>query len=550
MKNKILLILLLLFGTLLHIYFFGLNEVLKVPDSFAYLQMSHNLKNFSVDGFGTGWFWFLYSLPIAIIDFFIWNDFLSGKIINLMFFNIGWILLYQIGRNYLSSKYALLVIWLYFLSPALLHFNIHVLSENIYIPLFLGLVLFLHSFIKIPSYQKTIFLGFFIALMYLTRWEAFIYLGSLVLIFIGMFWKGNIVKIFSYSLILVISFGLFIFPYLFHLHSFTWEWWLTNKWASNLRQAELRWVERMDDAGFEQAVAELTPNKHHLIAWFAGGLKYDTPQIEWSLTSYITDDPHAFISRFATNQKKLYSKNLPQIIIGDAYKVYSSKESFLYKNLPFIWILLIPILLLLFWIYKMIQQKKYSLLGTVLPFFFTWSFFFTLFFTLNRYFLIFLPFFLICIVYGIEQIQLKKWENICKIWLSIILLSIYSLGMYSYYQSHKLDDNKYAIKKTAWEWLKENQWEDLRIMERFPITTYYSWTKERWLTPYTDTLEDIITYAKYNNLDILTVDTIDFQKYRPDLHALLDATKKHTGLTLLKIIQENQSKVILYKIEK
>jgi len=87
-------------------------------------------------------------------------------------------------------------------------------------------------------------------------------------------------------------------------------------------------------------------------------------------------------------------------------------------------------------------------------------------------------------------------------------------------------------------------------MERFPITTYYSWTKERWLTPYTDTLEDIITYAKYNNLDILTVDTIDFQKYRPDLHALLDATKKHTGLTLLKIIQENQSKVILYKIEK
>jgi len=33
----------------------------------------------------------------------------------------------------------------------------------------------------------------------------------------------------------------------------------------------------MDDEGFEKAVAELTPDSKHLIAGFAGGLKYDRP---------------------------------------------------------------------------------------------------------------------------------------------------------------------------------------------------------------------------------------------------------------------------------
>lgn len=65
-----------------------------------------------------------------------------------------------------------------------------------------------------------------------------------------------------------------------HLHSLSGEWGLTNKGASNLRQAELRGQEKMDDAGFEKAVAELTEDKHHLIAGFAGGMPYDRPQIE------------------------------------------------------------------------------------------------------------------------------------------------------------------------------------------------------------------------------------------------------------------------------
>jgi hypothetical protein len=59
-------------------------------------------------------------------------------------------------------------------------------------------------------------------------------------------------------------------------------------------------------------------------------------------------------------------------------------------------------------------------------------------------------------------------------------------------------------------------------MERFPIVTYYSNSKERWLTPYTDELEKLIEYAKFNQINYLVVDTLDFKTYRPKLNYLLD----------------------------
>ncbi len=71
----------------------------------------------------------------------------------------------------------------------------------------------------------------------------------------------------------------------------------------------------MDDPGFEQAVAELTPDKHHLIAGFAGGMPYDTPSIEENLGSYVSKNPGDFFSRILTNQLKLFTQNLPEIFL-------------------------------------------------------------------------------------------------------------------------------------------------------------------------------------------------------------------------------------------
>lgn len=87
-------------------------------------------------------------------------------------------------------------------------------------------------------------------------------------------------------------------------------------------------------------------------------------------------------------------------------------------------------------------------------------------------------------------------------------------------------------------------------MERFPIVTYYAGSSERWLTPYTSELEKLIEYAKFNEINYLVVDSIDFKKYRPDLAYLLEkSNEKYIGLNKIKEFEKNGEKVILYRIQ-
>ena len=355
----------------------------------------------------------------------------------------------------------------------------------------------------------------------------------------------------------------------------------------------------MDDAWFEQAVAEMTQDSQHLIAGFAWGLKYDKPTTWISLKTYILEDPTRFITNWWENQKKLYTKNLPQIILWDAGTLYLNKDSSLfYKNILFLITLLIPLILLIIWIINLVRNNKKDILIITGAFFFIASVFFTLFFTLNRYFLILLPLFLLIIVYWIQTLNsvftfswtgfttknLDKnnfnWKNILKIIVAWAFVSIYCLGIFSYYNSHKHDDEKYTIKKEAGEWLKDTAYEEyieavsdecnlsvcskeilwkddfvsnLDILERFPVVTYYSWTLRRWITPYTDSLNDLITYAEYNDIDYLIVDTLDFKLYRPELHFLLDENKEFEWLERIKVLKKDflweEQMVIIYKIK-
>lgn len=574
--NKIFLYLTFIVGTLIHIYFLQLNEILKVADSFAYLQMSNYFNELSIQGFGTGWFGFLYSLPIAWINFFLNNNFLSAQILNIILFNFSGFLLYKIAKPYLSQKYLIVLIALFFLSPILLHFNIAILSENIYLPLFLLLVLGLQNFIEEPKVSDWIAFGFLIALMYFTRWEAFIYLWAIWLVSLFLLFrkKINFSKFISFNIIVILFFWIFVFPYIYYLHSFTWEWGLSNKWSSNLRQAILRWKEKMDDEGFEKAVAELTPDKKHLIAGFAGGLKYDKPTTWITLKNYILEDKSRFLNNWLENQKKLYSKNLVNIIDWNANLLYFNENSNLfYKNKIFFVLLLLPIILLIIWLINLYRDKKRDILIILFSFFFISSIFFTLFFVLDRYFIIFIPLLLIIILYWIKTIDeiytfswtgfIKKSINsdsisghkILKIFLILNFMWIYLLGLLSYYNSYKLEDTMYEIKKIAGEYLKENKSkQNINILERFPIVTYYSWTNHRFITPYTDNLSDLLTYAKFNKIDYLIVDNLDFEKYRPDLKFLLNIEKEFNWLEKVKVFEKKfnweKQKVIIYKIKK
>lgn len=595
------LFLIIFLGSIFHICFLNLNEILKDADWFAYLQMSYHFKNFNLEAFWTWWFWFFYSFFIAIFDLitFSLDEYLASLFLNIILFWVWAFFLYKISRFFLDKNYSYLVVILCYLSPILLHFNITILSENIYIPLFLWFVYFLLKTkeYKIPltpfhKGEKSVnwelrkenkklmkskhlklntkhyfIVSLFLALLYFTRAEAFIYIWSIILIFFftwkKIFSKTNFINFFKKSFLLVFFFFLIISPYLFHLYTITWEWWLTNKWSANLRQAELRGSEKMDDEGFEQAVWELTDDNHYLKSGFVGGLAYNKwEETKW-LKTYILEKPLETFLRISKNQYKLYSSNLPEIISWNAKNLFNSKDSFLYKKYYFFIISIFPVLLVLYWIYNMFKDKKYDFLLIFFSFFIIASLFFTLFFVLNRYFLIFLPLFLVFLVYGIKNINFFKFSNYIRFAIIFWLISFYLLWILTYYNWVKLNDERYEVKKIAWNWLKEElrknlpkplykgktYWElrNIRIMERFPITTYYAWTKQRWLTPYTDNLENLIEYARFNKIDYFVVDSLDFQTYRPKLSFLLDGNYKNTLLHKEKVFQANWQKLILYK---
>ncbi len=593
--NKYIIYLIFILWTLIHIYFLQLNSLLKVPDSFAYLQMSYYLKTFSIQWFWTGWFGFLYSLPIAVFDYFINNDFLSAQIINIISFFISWILIYKIWKKYLYEKYNIILLILFFISSTFIHYNINILSENIYMPLFLGLFLLIDQLISqikikdniveansevfyiplsnIKLLLKSLFIWLLLALLYYTRGEAFIYLLSIILIFTIFFLKKDLtfksyIKIIS---TITISFFLFISPYIYLLYNITWEIWLTNKWSSNIRQAIMRWIEKKDDIWFEKAVWELTEDKKHLIAGFAWWLKYDKPQNNIWIIEYLTNNQNKVFEKFLLNQKQLYFKTLPKLILWEVLWIYYNKHFIFYNNKVFFWIMLIPLFLLIFWTYKLITNKgaKKDLIIILWGFYFTASIFFTLFFVIDRYFLIFIPILLIIIVYWVQKLfhineqdylsarnfLTSNFFDVSKyLLLSSILIFLYALWSINYYTYHKYDDSRYDMKKEMGLWLKQEICKQdickYKIMERFPIVTYYSWTKERWLTPYVDNLNDLLIYAKYNNIDYLIVDTMDFRKYRPRLDFLLDEKEEFEWLKNIKTFKLPGKEVIIYEILK
>lgn len=566
----------------IHVFFLDLNSMLSVADSFAYLKMSYYIWELDVRWLGSGWFGFLYALPVAFFQVIFDNPYVAAQYANIALFTWSAVLLNKFGSLYLDRAYVYLLLGVYFLSPSLLHYNIAILSENIYIPLFLWLCITIHKWWETQSMWSAIMISFIMALLYLTRGEAFIYMSALYLIFVVTAIRGDIsfTAIFRYSLIVTLFFVIFISPYVYLLYTKTWEIGLTNKWASNLRQAELRWTQRLDDNWFEQAVAELTTDKHHLIAGFAWGMEYDTPSIDLNLTDYVVENKDAMLTRFISNQKRLYKDIIPKMLFWSQLKIYYDRYVDYDQFGLFLMFIFFPVFFILFGAYRLMFSSMSmvtddrSFLRYYAPLFLVASSFFTLFFVLERYFIIFLPIAMILMCYGIQYLlgsSSKIMRKILYVFVAVFLLFHSALGLYGYYHAHQWDNEVYKLKSTAWIWIntklrcenhicsKTNKKDikkytmyvndtDFKILERFPIVTYYSGTKHRYITPYTDSLSDIVEYAKYNEIDLLVVDTMDFAKYRPGLSFLLDETKPHRWIIPLKVWKMGDDKVIIYKI--
>gem|GEM_PF-868967 len=162
-------------------------------------------------------------MPIALLEIFIKNEMLSAMIVNFLAFNLLIVLCYHLGKKYLSFPALIVFLGLLFLSPILLHYNINVLSENIYIPLFVWIVLYFVNYERRITYGGSIVLGILFAFFYFIRGEAFIYLVSAFFIFLYLydakkyfFWETM-----GYFATVLAAFFIIIFPYLTYLHTIT-----------------------------------------------------------------------------------------------------------------------------------------------------------------------------------------------------------------------------------------------------------------------------------------------------------------------------------------
>jgi hypothetical protein len=534
-----------------HAVFFQFNTILTEADSFSYIRMAEGLLALSSDGFGNGWFGFIYSVFLAIFLPFFESDILAGQVANIFLLALSAYLFYTLSTKILSKNWSLFALILFLFHPSFLYYRIHLLAENIYIPIFLWVILGVWTYINIlvenknlewknnllresnnikNIYKLPVLLWILLWLLYLTRAEGFIYIWSIGLIAVYLLIKQYFdLKTFAIAgSIFFISFFIFITPYLIHLNTLTGEWGLTNKWAGNWRQAELRGREHMDDLGFEEAVAGLTADNTQLIAGFAWGMPYTKPQIEGWFISSLRDDPLPHLKRIWENQIKLYTHNIPEIYFWRSFTLYRSNDTRFHWVFfrVFLAFLLVPLLLWLF-----VSYKKYPrFLAVFVAFFIPASLFFTLFFTLNRYFIIFLPFFLICTTLWVVYLQhyLKNifWKYACIFPLLFLLLftANTTLSNYNFLSLEREKNEFYSLKQEAWLWIAKNLENplELKILERFPFVTYYSGAKWRYITPYTEDISDIEAFMRHNNIDYLIIDSMDYYTYRPALRQYLE----------------------------
>lgn len=164
----------------------------------------------------------------------------------------------------------------------------------------------------------------------------------------------------------------------------------------------MRGVETMDDAGFEQAVAELTDDKTAFKSGFVGGLPYKKADGEYSLRMLIEKDSAAFIERWKQNVGKLGSETLPKMLLGESLK-YRQDSTFKFSGNPlFIGLLFVPLFFTVYGIILLYFDRRRFPLYTFGLLFMTASIFFTMFFVLERYFIPFLPILLIFTAYGVQ----------------------------------------------------------------------------------------------------------------------------------------------------
>jgi len=515
--------------TSIHIYFLQLNQIVKTSLWFENIKLINYFKDLSINGFWDWSIWFLYSLLIAPIDFFIKNTLFSSQIINIILLFISWILLFSLWKKYLHSTYNTLLIIIFFISSNIINYTNNIDAINLYIPLLLALILVLHSLISETAIKtmtvqikwinvevnnnndiikKSVFVSIVLSLLFFTINISIIYIISILFILLYLLFSKKLnFKIFliSYTSILV-TFLIIISPYI----------WLT-------------WTK-----------------------------EYSNEISSYIINSKIIIQENNNITLEKTTWK--LSKIFPNIILGNILDSYNDRNFIFFKNKIFYIYILIPILFLFIWIYILLFNKKISLtekknlFPIVFSIFITILIFFSFFSISTINFIVLIPIFILIICIWAQNIIVFEKDILSSIkflTISFIFISIYFQWVLHLYIYNQYNDRKVETLKDMWLWLKNNEivGKNSKIISTLPTVWYYSWYFNIWDIPKVNNTKELIKYVKVNNIKILVVDSLLITKKNPMLKELIQDDYKNSSLEKIKEINTIWQKIILYKVK-
>ena len=454
----------------------------------------------------------LYSLSDAVFAFLTGNFETAGVLVSAIAGALLIVPVFYLAKAIYNETAAWISSVLVFLSPVLIHWSGAMLTESLFITLFIsGIALGWHA---LESRSKLFILlsGIFVGLSYMTRVIGLVALPVIslwVLIFFikssergnfnpKMVFKGILTYLTVFSLGFILATGL----YLIHLHSFYGYWTLAGGYGSI--KGTISYEGAATTSGYE---GQQNANAEES---FAGRVIRKV-----SLNS----------SNYANSLLTMLTFTTAFVIIG----LFSARWKILYiASFAFIYfsaLLLQPLS-------PMLDERM-------------------------RYLSPVVPLFLVLTSGGISRIKdWVKWKGINQIVIpiSVLIVLLSSFAQFKMFPVH-FDNiwnsgNRVNIRAKVAEWMKETIPKPIRIMSRKPNIPYYA-DAQWFVTP--PTYPEVLELAKLKNVDYIVLDKgVDYY-LRPELRFLFDPNKIPPELKFMGGVKHPETGELfigLFKIER
>jgi len=376
--------------------------------------------------------------------------------------------------------------------------------------------------------------GVMLALCYLTRAEAIMFLPIFLLLYLLLFklkvgLSSSIIKsIVSKSAILIAAFALVSSPFWVFLYRHTGRWTFSTR-------GPYTFIGYYGD-NFEKVNFELASSP-------------EVAQLKWldqgGLLNFVISNRHKLLARWGHNMVSIWSGQdkqarllgIPRWVLRDGLVLLTLFVSFG--------------LIKVIWNRHIAAKHIYLLIiasSSLIYFFFAIDW---------RYFYPYIPFLLIGLARMTIIIQDWGKKNITygnRAFAKIVVclpIGVLLLGMSSYSGvliGKKVNYAPYEYKIMG-QWMKENisDIENKIVMSRKLGVPFYGGARHEPL--YYGEYPGLITYARSKKVDYLVIDQWTIPKTRPQFAFLLKEDKKYPGLQLVHLMRYKARKTILYEIE-